>query len=112
MLLQGQEFMESGSFSDWRALNWELADRHTGIIKAYQHLARLRKNSVNQTKGLTGRNMNLIHTDDYNKVIAFHRWHDGGPKDDTVVIVNFGDRSLENYSMSLPRNGAWQVRFL
>ncbi|MEO6513438.1 MAG: alpha-amylase family glycosyl hydrolase [Candidatus Saccharimonadales bacterium] len=111
MLFQGQEFMQGGSFNDWQGLDWDLARRHTGVIEAHKHLIALRKNVHGLTAGLLGRNINLMHVDQENKVIAFHRWNNGGPKDDVVVVVNFGDRMIDNYAMNFPRTGTWRVRF-
>ena len=110
MLLQGEEFMMSGNFNDWEGLDWQRAERHKDIVKAYQNLIALRRN-VTVTAGLTGRSMNLFHVNDNDKVIAYHRWQNGGPKDDVVVVVNFGNRSFTNYAMGFPCNGKWHVRF-
>jgi 1,4-alpha-glucan branching enzyme len=44
-------------------------------------------------------------------VIAYHRWQDGGPGDDVVVVVNFGYKSFPSYSLGFPREGLWWVRF-
>jgi 1,4-alpha-glucan branching enzyme len=111
MLFQGQEFMQGGSFNDWEGLDWKLAERHKGIVLAYKHLIALRKNEHHLTAGLTGRDLNLMHIDEVNKVIAFHRWKNGGPGDDTVVVINFGDHMFTDYSLNFPRTGKWQVRF-
>lgn len=111
MLFQGQEFMEGGAFSDWQALNWEMADRHKGIIEAHKHLVALRKNAGGVSAGLSGRNLNLMHVDDNNKVIAYHRWQNGGEHDDVVVIINFSDHQYDTYDLWFPRPGTWKVRF-
>lgn len=111
MLFQGQEFMEGGSFNDWQGLDWTKASRHAGIIEAYKHIIILRKNLSGLSAGLTGRDINLIHIDEDNKVLAYHRWKNGGPKDDVVVVVNFGDRLHKIYAMNFPRNGTWHVQF-
>jgi len=111
MLFQGQEFMQWGAFNDWEALSWDLAHKHAGLIKAYQHLIALRKNARGVTAGLTGRDINLMHVDETNKVIGYHRWHDGGPKDDVVVVINFANQQHENYVVGFPRSGTWRVRF-
>jgi 1,4-alpha-glucan branching enzyme len=44
-------------------------------------------------------------------VIAFHRWQEGGPGDDVVVALNFGNRAYDSYSIGFPRSGSWYVRF-
>jgi len=111
MLFQGQEFMQVGKFNDWQGLEWDRVDRFSGIVNAYRHLIDLRKNLHNITGGLVGPGINLMHVDEINKVIAYHRWQDGGPKDDTIVIVNFSDRLFETYELGFPRNGIWKIRF-
>jgi 1,4-alpha-glucan branching enzyme len=111
MLLQGQEFMQWGAFNDWQELNWELAERHKGIVAAHQHLIGLRKNDYGVSAGLLGKNVNILQLDEDNKVLAYHRWKNGGPKDDVVVVINFGNRHHSEYCMSLPRNGTWGVCF-
>lgn len=111
MLFQGQEFMTGGVFNDWEGLDWQLAERHAGIIEAYKHLINLRKNVTGVSAGLTARDVNLMHIDQDNKVVAYHRWGQGGPRDDVVVIINFADRKHNEYVLGFPRNGTWKVRF-
>ncbi|MEZ5162457.1 MAG: alpha amylase C-terminal domain-containing protein [Fimbriimonadaceae bacterium] len=45
------------------------------------------------------------------KVIAFHRWDQGGAGDDVVIIANFSNQSWTNYQIGLPRGGQWNVLF-
>ncbi len=111
MLFQGQEFMMGGSFNDWQGLDWNLAETHAGVVEAYRRLIALRKNSEAVTAGLLGQGCNLFHVDEDNKVLAYHRWRGGGPKDDVVVVVNFGGRAHSVYGLSFPRDGLWRVRF-
>jgi 1,4-alpha-glucan branching enzyme len=111
MLFQGQEFMETGSFNDWEGLDWQKAETNQLVVDAYRHLIALRKNQDGNCAGLTGRNVNLMHVDDENKVIALHRWLNGGPKDDVVVLVNFANRGHKVYEFAMPHDGTWQVRF-
>jgi len=111
MLLQGQEFMQEGSFNDWQMLDWNKTEQFAGIVLAHQHLIDLRLNKHGNTQGLIGQHTNLFHRDDTNNVIAFHRWDKGGPLDDTVVIINFDKSRLDNYEISLPLEGEWRVRF-
>ena len=53
----------------------------------------------------------MHHVNDDDNVVAFHRWQDGGPGDDVVVIVNFGNRAYDTYRIGFPRPGSWAVRF-
>ncbi len=111
MLLQGQEFMQEGSFNEWQMLEWDKTEQFAGIVLAHQHLINLRLNKFDNTRGLLGQFTNVIHRDDENNIIAFHRKDQGGPLDDTVVIVNFGDTIFEEYSLNFPYEGDWRVRF-
>lgn len=43
--------------------------------------------------------------------MAFHRWRDGGPGDDVVVVANFSAVPYDSYNIGLPRGGAWYLRF-
>lgn len=45
-----------------------------------------------------------------NGVIAYHRWHQGGPGDDVVVVVNLSHLAHENYKLGLPSPGTWRLR--
>ena len=48
---------------------------------------------------------------DKEKVITFHRWNNGGPRDDVIVMVNMANRPLDGYKIGFPRAGKWEVRF-
>jgi len=111
MLLQGQEFMQEGSFNDWQMLDWDKTEQFAGIVLAHQHLIDLRLNKHDNTRGLIGQHTNLFHRDDENNIIGFHRWDNGGPLDDTIVIINFDKSRLSNYEIALPLSGEWRVRF-
>ncbi|MGA2410815.1 MAG: alpha amylase C-terminal domain-containing protein, partial [Candidatus Binataceae bacterium] len=62
------------------------------------------------TRGLKGHGVNVHHVNNADKVLAFHRWDNGGPRDDVVVVANFGNRSYDSYRIGLPRGGMWRVR--
>lgn len=111
MLLQGQEFLQEGSFNEWQMLEWEKTDQFAGIVLAHQHLINLRLNKFNNTAGLLGQYARLLHRDDTNSVIAYHRKDKGGPLDDTVVIINFGKENFTDYELTLPYEAEWRVRF-
>lgn len=111
MLLQGQEFMQEGAFNEWKQLEWGKTEQFAGIVLAHQHMINLRLNKFDNTRGLLGQFTQVIHRDDNNNVIAFHRKDKGGPRDDTVVIVNFGGGKFTDYELPLPSEGEWTIRF-
>ena len=71
----------------------------------------MRRNWFNQTRGLRGQHVNVHHVNNADKVIAFHRWENGGPGDDVMVVANFCNRSYDSYALGFPRPGYWRVRF-
>ena len=111
MFLQGQEFMQEGSFNDWQELEWDKAETYSGIVLAHQHLVNLRLNQGGTTAGLLGQSTAVFHQDDNNGVIGYHRWDKGGPGDDVLVIANFGGDAHETYQLQAPLPGKWRVRF-
>jgi len=111
MIFQGQEFLEDGYFQDTVPLDWTKLATYAGIHALYRDLIRLRRNWFNQTAGLRGQNLNVHHVNNTDKLIAFHRWENGGPADDVVVVANFANRGYGSYSLGFPRAGWWRVRF-
>jgi 1,4-alpha-glucan branching enzyme len=111
MLFEGQEFLEDGWFRDDKALDWSKLKTYQGINKLYRDLVYLRRNHYGNTKGLTGPYAHIFHSNDHGKVIAFHRWAEGGPKDDVVIVASFNHQTFENYQIGLPHGGKWLVRF-
>lgn len=111
MLFQGQEFLQGGSFNDWRTLDWENAKTLSGIVLAYKHLIALRRNWYDNTRGLRGQSFTILHLNEETKVMAYHRWDQGGPRDDVIVVINFANVAYKDYTINLPRSGIWKVRF-
>jgi 1,4-alpha-glucan branching enzyme len=111
MIFQGQELLEWGSWRDNIPLDWQKKSSFSGIWALYQSLIRLRRNWFNNTRGLRGQHVNVFHVNNNDKVIAFHRWENGGGGDDVIVVLNFSDRNYGSYTIGLPREGTWYVRF-
>jgi 1,4-alpha-glucan branching enzyme len=111
MILQGEEFMQQGSFNDWQMLEWDKTTKFAGIVLAFQHLINLRKDAYGNTTGLSSQSINVFHQDIANNIIAYHRWGSGGPLDDVLVIVNFSDVRFKEYKLYVPIPGMWHVRF-
>ncbi len=111
MLFQGQEFLEDQWFHDADPIDWSKRGRFAGIVSLYRDLIALRRNFADRTRGLRGHNVSVHHVNDWDKVLAYHRWEQGGPGDDVVVVANFAARSYDGYTVGLPRGGTWHVRF-
>ncbi len=111
MIFQGQEILEDGYFSDTDPVDWSKLTTFAGIHDLYRDLIRLRRDWHNNTAGLKGQGVNVHHVNDNDKVVAFHRYDQGGAGDDVVVIANFANRSYPSYLFGVPRGGTWYVRF-
>lgn len=110
MIFQGQEFLEAHWFDAGFPVDWANAQRHSGILELYRDLIRLRRDWWSTTKGLRGQGFQVHHTNETDKLIGYHRWDGGGPLDDTLVLINFGNRAFPSYTIGAPRAGLWRVR--
>ena len=111
MLWQGQELLETDFFHDENPLDWSRKEQFPGVFALYQRLARIRRNWENNTRGLMGQHVNVYWVDQTAKILAYHRWSEGGPGDDVVVILNLANRLWDSYWLDMPREGLWQCRF-
>jgi 1,4-alpha-glucan branching enzyme len=111
MLFQGQELVEGSWFSDDESVDWGLRHRHAGLLQLHRDLISLRRNVVDVSRGLRGPNIVVHHINEGERVLAYHRWQDGGPRDDVIVLANFSAATLPGYRVGVPRAGRWRVRF-
>jgi 1,4-alpha-glucan branching enzyme len=110
MLFQGQEFLQGDWFQDTVPLDWDRSEEFHGIVRLYRDLIRLRLDHKGISRGLSGRNVAVHRIDEERKLVAFHRWDDGGPGDDVVVLANFSHLPREVYRIGFPRPGLWRLR--
>jgi 1,4-alpha-glucan branching enzyme len=110
MLFQGQELLEDRWWDDTVALDWAKVRRHEGILRLHRDLIGLRRGGAGRTLGLRGPHVSILRADDAEKLLAFHRWRDRGPGDDTVVVVNLADRPVTDVRIGMPAGGRWRVR--
>jgi 1,4-alpha-glucan branching enzyme len=111
MLFQGQEFLEGNWFRDTVPVDWDQRDEFHGIMRLYRDLIRLRLNRDGCTRGLCGQFTRVYHLHEERKVIAFHRWDQGGAGDDVVIVANFLNEPQEDYVIGFPAAGTWTLRF-
>ncbi len=110
MLFQGQEFLEDGWFQDSVPLDWHKSLEFIGLVRMYRDLIHLRLNKTGCTRGLTGSGLNTFHQNQAENLMAYQRWHQGGPGDDVVVVVNLSHLAHENYKLGFPLPGLWRLR--
>jgi 1,4-alpha-glucan branching enzyme len=80
-------------------------------LRLHRDLISLRRNTADLSRGLRGPNVTVHHVNGDAKVLAWHRWLEGGPRDDVVVLANFSANAYPDYFVGVPRPGRWRVRF-
>jgi 1,4-alpha-glucan branching enzyme len=111
MLFQGQPLLEDKWFSDNDPIDWSRLDKFNGFVNLHKDIIHQRRNWFGVTKGLQGQEVDILRKDNEKKVIAFHRWQHGGPKDSVVVVINFTNETYDDYKIGFPRKGKWHLRF-
>ena len=111
MLFQGQELVEGSWFSDEGGVDWGLRHRHAGLLQLHRDLISLRRNVYDVSRGLRGPSVAVHHVNEEEHVLGYHRWQNGGPRDDVIVLANFSATPLPDYRIGVPRAGRWRVRF-
>jgi len=111
MLFQGQPLLEDKWFSDTDPVDWTRFSEVKGIIKLHRDLIYLRTNRQGTTRGLCGQHIKILYVNHHSKVVAYHRWMEGGSHDSVVVILNFRDVEHTHYLIPMPAKGKWKVRF-
>jgi 1,4-alpha-glucan branching enzyme len=117
MLFMGQELLEDKFWSDsperdnsfiwWEGL--EGKDRH---MDDFHHFTRdliwLRRHQ----SALRAEGINVFHIDEYNRVLAFHRWVPGVGHD-VVVVISLREGTFDNrsYTLGFPLSGQWHEVF-
>lgn len=107
MLLAGSEFLQSGNFNDWQALDWDNLEKFSGIVTAHQHLIALRRNQYGDTAGLTSGDIAVLGSDDNFKILTYRRGNDKHP---VIVVASFNGHKVSDYVLPLPE-GEWKIRF-
>ncbi|MPZ51887.1 MAG: 1,4-alpha-glucan branching protein [Acidimicrobiia bacterium] len=110
MIFQGQEFLTPGWFQDTRPLDWSRVESQSGIHQLYRDLFGLRANRDGVTAGLKGQNLDIHHLNQDSKVLAYHRWDQGGAGDSCVILLNLSGVAHREYIIGFPIPGKWHVR--
>ena len=54
---------------------------------------------------------NVHHINDNGKLVAYHRWENGGVGDDVIVVMNFSINERQSYRIGFPSEGDWHLIF-
>jgi 1,4-alpha-glucan branching enzyme len=105
MIFQGHEFLEWQQWSDKKPIRWEQKDRFPQYTLFYRDLIHLRTG----TSGLYGPHVNVFQANPATKVLAYHRWNQGGEEDDVIIVANFSGQTYQQYVIGFPYAGTWRV---
>jgi 1,4-alpha-glucan branching enzyme len=111
MIFQGQEFLEDRWFHDQDPLEWSRTEKYRGLVDLYSRLIDLRLDRESNTLGLCSQNTAVHHLNHGDKVLAFHRWDQGGPGDSVIVVANLANKAYPSYRLGFPSGGVWKARF-
>ncbi len=108
MLFMGQEILEDKFWSDspdpgafvwWHGL---LQDKSmVDHLRFSRDLIGVRR----RQPALRGEAINVFHVHEDNRIIAFHRWLEGGR--DVVVVASLNESSFGQYDLGFPLPGVW-----
>jgi 1,4-alpha-glucan branching enzyme len=116
MLFMGQEFLEDKQWSDdvesqpQLLLHW--AGLAGGDRQMLDHLRCMRELIALRWRfpGLRGEGLRVVHADDGDRVLAFHRWV-VGQGDDVLVVAHLGNFNRFGYRIGFPGGGRWREVF-
>ena len=111
MVWQGQEWLETNSFSSARALDWTRTNHLAGHWALCRDLIRLRRNLDGVSAGLQGDSVSVYQVDDVNKLIVYSRWDGSRTGAPVVVVANFANAVRSDYPVQFPAAGAWYALF-
>jgi len=116
MLFMGQEFLEDKQWSDNLDAHKDLllywAGLDTGDKQMLDHL-RFTRELIGlrwQYPGLRGQGFRVVHAQDDNRVLAFHRWVEGVGQD-VMVVAHLATYNRYNYRIGFPGGGEWREVF-
>jgi len=107
MIFQGQEFMEDSYFQDTVELNWEKLEKYNGISRLVSDLIKFRTGEIPGFEGLRQQELQVIHVDDKNKILAYLR---GEEHSRVLIIINFSNTRFDTYELNVEHASSWTLR--
>ena len=112
-MFMGQEFLEDkqwhdepgGPYQIW----WDGAQNDKSMmdfLRFTRELLAVR----NRLEGLRGSGLNVFHTHNENRILAFHRWIPGEGHD-VVVVASLKESTFYDYEIGFPGGGYWREVF-
>jgi len=104
MFLQGGEWLESIAFGSGYSnrIDWSKAVGRAPMTLFFRDLINVRKTNCGFRSNA---GYEIHHVDDYNNVIALHRWCNDG--NDLIVVASLNNSDLYNSQIGFPQSGTW-----
>jgi len=112
-VFMGQEFLEDKQWHDepgspyqiwWDGLEQDQV--MIDFLRFSQELFAIRA----KLPALRASGLNVFHVNNDNRILAFHRWVEGGGQD-VIIIVSLNESTFWAYELGLPRDGDWREAF-
>ena len=109
LVFMGQELLEDKEFHDSNPLDWQRGADAFHAFQLHKDLVHLRRNLDGRSAALTGVHTRVVRADERRKLLAYRRYVPGKPKDDIYVVVNFSGEPIEDYGLTFPKAGQWNL---
>jgi 1,4-alpha-glucan branching enzyme len=108
MLFMGQEQLATAPFTDSPGPLPDATPQGLKVRAFYKDMIALRRNLGGGAGGLLDPNVEVLHRNDANKVIAYRRFGPSGQE--VVVVLNLRNKAYTRYDVGVPSGGAWRIR--
>ncbi|MFT5422864.1 MAG: 1,4-alpha-glucan branching enzyme [Phycisphaerales bacterium] len=102
-ILQGTEWLEDNGWESSK-IDWSHKSTYSDVLGFYQDLISLR---TSEPALFADSSIRVSHLNEGADVMVMHRWELGAGIDDRIVIANYSNNDLSNYSVGLPTGGDW-----
>jgi 1,4-alpha-glucan branching enzyme len=109
LVFMGQDLLEDKEFHDSNPLDWQRGPDAFHAFQLMKDLVHLRRNLGNRSAALTGTHTRVVRADEGRKIIAYRRYLPGRPKDDIYVVINFSGEPVQNFPVTFPKAGEWNI---
>lgn len=111
MLFQGQALLTDRYFINNEELDWNTFGECQGIVKLFSDVIKLRKSHYSDFAGLQGDQIDFLHCNQADQILAYQRVNRDYPHSRLVVVINFSKKDYKSYTLGLPSNGLWKLVF-
>lgn len=111
LFYQGQEFIRPTFFVGNGRPDWERMSHLHGVQQLFGDLIKLRKSDYNDYAGLQGNQLDFLHFNQQDNILAYLRGHPDHSEHRVMVVINLSYMDYEKYVIGLPEKGKWKLVF-